>query len=60
MSRLMLELFRDSPLLVWPLVSLTIFVAVFVTVVVRAARLQKTQVSALSDLPLTRDDEGGA
>lgn len=59
MSRLMSELFHNSPLLVWPVVSLTIFVAVFVTVVVRAARIKSTQVATLADLPLARDVKEG-
>lgn len=56
MSRLMSELFRDSPLLVWPVVSLTIFLAAFVVIVVRAARLRPSQIADLSDLPLARDE----
>jgi len=59
MSRLMGQLFRDSPLLVWPLVSLTIFVVTFAAVILWTYRRRASYIEAVSALPLSDDDDGG-
>jgi cbb3-type cytochrome oxidase subunit 3 len=58
MSRLMGELFKDSPLLLWPLVSLTIFVLTFLAVAVYAFLRRPQEIADVSALPLV-DDAGG-
>lgn len=55
MSRLMGQLFHDSPLLVWPLISLTIFFVTFAVIVVAAWRKKTSEVVAISALPLADD-----
>lgn len=57
MSRLMGQLFNESPLLVWPIVSLAIFVLTFVGVFIATVRRRPAEVDALAALPL--DADGG-
>lgn len=57
MSRLMGQLFNESPLLVWPMVSLAIFVLTFVAVFVVTLMRRPADVDRLAALPLDR--EGG-
>lgn len=59
MSRLMGELFKDSPLLLWPLVSLSIFVLTFVAVFVWTFLRRPQEIADASALPLA-DDAGAA
>jgi hypothetical protein len=57
MSRLMGQLFNESPLLVWPIISLAIFVLTFVAVFVVTMRRRPAEVDMLAALPL--EGEGG-
>jgi hypothetical protein len=57
MSRLMGQLFNESPLLVWPIISLGIFVFTFVAVFIMTLRRRPADVDMLAALPL--DSEGG-
>ncbi len=59
MSRLMGELFHQSPLLVWPLISLMIFALTFVAVVAWAMRRKPAEVDEMGRLPLFDDDSSG-
>jgi hypothetical protein len=59
MSRLMGDLFHQSPLLVWPLISLVIFVLTFVAVVIWAFLRKPSEIDELSAMPLANDHEGG-
>ncbi|MBL8741853.1 MAG: hypothetical protein JNK04_12185 [Myxococcales bacterium] len=56
MSRLMGQLFNESPLLVWPMVSLAIFMVTFMAVLVATLRRRSAEVEGLAALPL--EDEG--
>jgi cbb3-type cytochrome oxidase subunit 3 len=47
----------QSPLLVFPIVGLLIFVGVFVVVVARIARLKADEFDAAARIPLGDDDE---
>jgi hypothetical protein len=57
MSRLMGQLFNQSPLLVWPIVSLAIFVLTFLAVFVVTLRRRPGEIDLLAAMPL--DGEGG-
>ncbi|NUP11235.1 MAG: hypothetical protein HOW73_34755 [Polyangiaceae bacterium] len=57
MSRLMGQLFHQSPLLVWPLVSLTIFFVAFAAILIATYRKRASDMNALSALPLASDEE---
>lgn len=59
MSRLMGELFHQSPLLVWPLISLMIFALTFVAVVAWALRRKPAEIDEMSSLPLFDDERSG-
>jgi len=58
MSRLMGQLFQDSPLLVWPLVSLSIFFVTFALIVVATYRRKAGDIATISALPLADDEQG--
>ena len=51
------ELFHKSPLLLYPLVALAIFILVFAGVVVRAMRQRPEERDALARLPLGENDD---
>lgn len=52
------EFFANSPLLVLPLISLVIFVTVFMVMTVRAIRMDEALVDEISTLPLEEDHHG--
>ena len=49
------EFFQDSPVLVFPVLGLTLFVAVFVAVVVRVLRTRPAAYDQVASLPLSED-----
>ena len=49
------EFFQNSPVLVFPIVGLTLFVAVFVAIVVRVLRTRSASYDAVASLPLSED-----
>lgn len=57
MSRLMGQLFHDSPLMVWPLVSLLIFALTFIAVVVATMRRKRADVDVLAAIPLGGEED---
>lgn len=57
MSRLMGELFQSSPLLIWPIISLTIFFLTFLAVLVATLRQKPGELSQVAALPLADDEK---
>ena len=53
MSRIASEFFSQSPVLLLPLIALFLFLAVFIAVSLRAARMTKSTVDTLAQLPLS-------
>jgi len=49
--------FAKSPVLVYPLVAMCIFMVVFVVMGVRAARIARPEAERMARLPLEADDE---
>lgn len=49
------EFFQNSPVLIFPIVGLTLFVAVFVAVVVRVLRTRSASYDEVASLPLSED-----
>jgi hypothetical protein len=49
------DLLEKSPVLVYPIVALVIFVGVFTLVSIRALRMKKPEVARLASLPLEPD-----
>lgn len=52
LSTLTRSLFAGSPLLVFPLIALALFVLVFVAAAIRALRAERAMVEHLAALPL--------
>ena len=52
MTRIASDFFSESPVLLLPLLALFLFLAVFIAVSVRAARMQRGAVEALARMPL--------
>jgi hypothetical protein len=50
------DFFARSPVLVYPIIALAIFMTVFVTVSLRALFRPKSELERLAALPLTEDD----
>lgn len=50
------DLLEKSPVLVYPIVALLIFVGVFTLVSIRAIRMKKPDVQRLASLPLEPDE----
>jgi cbb3-type cytochrome oxidase subunit 3 len=57
MSAIARQFFADSPVIVFPIFALLLFVAVFIVVTVRALRTQPSEIDALARIPLADDDE---
>jgi hypothetical protein len=55
MSRMAMEFFARSPVLALPIIALLIFSAVFIAIVVRAARMPRLTVESDARLPLEED-----
>jgi hypothetical protein len=49
--------FAKSPVLVYPLVAMGIFMVVFVATAVRAVRIARPEAERMARLPLEADDE---
>ena len=58
MSRMIGQLFHESPLMVWPIVSLAIFVLTFLAVLVATLRRRDADVDALAAIPLAEEERG--
>ncbi|MBK6513243.1 MAG: hypothetical protein IPM79_06565 [Polyangiaceae bacterium] len=56
MSRMMGELFQSSPLLIWPVISLSIFLLTFLAVLVVTLRKKPGELDPLAALPLADDE----
>jgi hypothetical protein len=52
MTRMAEEFFASSPLLMLPILSLLVFLTVFLTVVVRTIRTSEDTISSRASLPL--------
>ena len=52
MSRFASEFFTTSPALLYPLLALILFFAVFVGVIVRVARMKRSEAEKLARIPL--------
>jgi hypothetical protein len=63
-GRLFAKLFGDTdPLLIFPIISLTIFVVTFTLVIVRVMRKSKEEMTMMAQMPLQESDmetEGSA
>ncbi|MBK6514430.1 MAG: hypothetical protein IPG04_09995 [Polyangiaceae bacterium] len=57
MSRMMGELFQSSPLLIWPVISLSIFLLTFLAVIVATLRKKPGELDAAAALPLADDEK---
>jgi len=55
LSSIAREFFQDSPALIFPIVGLALFVAVFVAVVVRVLRTRSASYDKVASLPLSED-----
>jgi hypothetical protein len=55
MSRMAMDFFAQSPVLALPIMALFLFSAVFIAIVVRAARMPALVVETESKRPLTED-----
>lgn len=51
------EFFARSPVLIYPIIALSIFFVVFVVVSLRALRAQKSELDRLAALPLSDSEE---
>lgn len=51
-----MEYFRTNPVMMFPLIALAIFMAVFLVVTLRATLTQKSRWEAVANLPLERTD----
>jgi hypothetical protein len=51
------DFFARSPVLVYPLIALLLFMAVFVTAALRAALADRAQIDRMARLPLERGRE---
>ena len=58
LSSLTRSLFADSPLMVFPLIALALFMAVFVAAAWRALRAERATVDRLAALPLEENRRG--
>ena len=47
--------FHESTVLMWPIVALFIFIAVFTAITIRTLRTDKESLSAIAGLPLAED-----
>lgn len=56
LGRYAAEFFEKSPALIFPLIALGIFLTVFVTLSVRAIRMDRAQTSGLSRLPFEGEE----
>ena len=52
MSRFAAEVFSTSPALLFPMLALGLFLAVFVGVIVRVARMKRSEADRLARIPL--------
>lgn len=50
------DFFARSPMLIYPVIALGIFMTVFVSVSLRALFKPKTEIERLANLPLSEDD----
>lgn len=57
MNAIARQFFADSPVIVYPIVALLLFIAVFLVVTVRTLRTQKTELDALARIPLGDEEE---
>jgi len=57
LSQMAKTFFGQSPLLVLPLLALGIFAAVFLSIIVRTMRGDKSRFDAVAALPLTSEDK---
>jgi hypothetical protein len=51
------DYFQQSPVLVYPIIALGVFMTVFVGAVVRTLRARKSDIERMARLPLEADDE---
>ena len=51
------DFFRNSPVLIAPVIALLLLLAVFVTVTFRALLTNKEEIEHMTQLPLENDDE---
>jgi hypothetical protein len=56
MRQLSADFFARSPLLIFPLIALAVFVVVFIAVSVRALRTRREELDRLAALPLSDSD----
>lgn len=56
MGAMVRELMMRSPVLVFPLIAMTIFLVVFIAVVIRTWRKKPDELAKLADLALKGDD----
>ncbi len=57
MSRFAAEFFQDSPVLLYPLISLVLFFIVFVVVIVRVVKMKTTEADEYARIPLAEESE---
>ena len=57
MSRFATEFFEQSPVLLYPLISLVLFFIVFLVVIVRVMRMKKSEADEYARIPLEEEFE---
>ena len=57
MSRFAAEFFQDSPVLLYPLISLVLFFVVFLVVIVRVVKMKTTEADEYARIPLAEESE---
>jgi cbb3-type cytochrome oxidase subunit 3 len=57
MSRFAAEFFAQSPVLLYPLITLVLFFIVFLAVIVRVMRMKKSEADEYAQLPLVEEEE---
>jgi cbb3-type cytochrome oxidase subunit 3 len=57
MSRFAAEFFANSPVLLFPLITLVLFFIVFLAVIVHVMRMKKSKADEYAHLPLEEEEE---
>lgn len=57
MSRFASEFFEQSPVLLYPLISLVLFFTVFLVVIVRVMRMKASEADECARIPLEEESE---